>query len=59
MGFSRQKCWSRVPLPSPGDKEEYWSGLPFPFLGDLTHSGIEPEFPALQADCLPNDAEDE
>ena len=37
MGFSRQ---------------EYWSGLPFPFPGDLLDPGIEPEFPALQADSL-------
>ena len=37
MGFSRQ---------------EYWSGLPFLFLGDLLDPGIEPEFPALQADSV-------
>ena len=40
MGFSRQ---------------EYWSGLPFPSPGDLPDLGIEPEFPALQADSLPTD----
>ena len=34
VGFSRQK---------------YWSGLPFPSPGDLPHSGIEPGSPALQA----------
>ena len=39
MGFSRQECWSGVPLPSPGD-------LPEP--------GIEPRSPALQADALPS-----
>ena len=38
MGFSRQ---------------EYWSALPFTSPGDLPNSGIEPEFPALQADSLP------
>ena len=38
MGFSRQ---------------EYWSGLPFPSSGDLLDPGIEPGFPALQADSLP------
>ena len=38
MGFSRQ---------------EYWSGLPFPSPGDLLDPGIEPGFPALQADSLP------
>ena len=37
MGFSRQ---------------EYWSGLPFPSPGDLPNPGIEPRFPALQADAL-------
>ena len=37
MGFSRQ---------------EYWSGLPFPFPGDLPDPGIEPGFPALEADAL-------
>ena len=35
MGFSRQ---------------EYWSGLPFPSPGDLPNPGIEPGFPALEAD---------
>ena len=37
MGFSRQK---------------YWSGLPFPSPGDLPDPGIEPGFPALEADAL-------
>ena len=37
MGFSRQECWSGLPFPSPGD-------LPDP--------GIEPGFPALEADAL-------
>ena len=37
MGFSRQ---------------EYWSGLPFPSPGDLPDPGIEPRFPALEADAL-------
>ena len=37
MGFSRQKYWSGLPLPSPGD-------LPDP--------GVEPGSPALQADAL-------
>ena len=40
MGFSRQG---------------YWSGLPGPPPGDLPDSGIEPESPALQADCLPTE----
>ena len=37
IGFSRQK---------------YWSGLPFPSPGDLPDPGIEPRSPALQADSL-------
>ena len=37
MGFSRQECWSGLPLPSPGD---------------LPNPGIEPGSPALQADAL-------
>ena len=37
MGFSRQK---------------YWSGLPFPSPGDLPDPGIEPGFPTLEADAL-------
>ena len=40
MGFSRQKCWS---------------GLPFPSPGDLPNPGIEPGSPALQADSLPTE----
>ena len=40
MGFSRQK---------------HWSGLPFPSPGDLPNSGIEPRSPALQADALPSE----
>ena len=37
MGFSRQK---------------YWSGLPFPSPGDLPDPGSEPRSPALPADTL-------
>ena len=40
MGFSRQK---------------YWSGLPFPSPGDLPNPGIKPGSPALQADALPSE----
>ena len=40
MGFSRQK---------------YWSGLPFPSPGDLLEPGIEPRFSTLQADALPSE----
>ena len=37
VGFSRQK---------------YWSGVPFPSPGDLSDAGIEPRSPAFQADTL-------
>ena len=40
LGFSRQK---------------YWSGLPFPSPGDLPDPGIEPGSPALQAGSLPSE----
>ena len=40
MGFSRQK---------------YWSGLPFPSPGDLPNPGIKPWSPVLQADSLPSE----
>ena len=37
MGFSRQR---------------YWSALPFPSPGDLPNPGIEPGSPTLQTDAL-------
>ena len=40
MGFSRQG---------------YWSGLLFPSPRDLPNPGIEPGYPALQADSLPTE----
>jgi len=40
MGFSRQKYWSRLPLPTPGY-------LPYP--------GTKSGSPALQADSLPSE----
>ena len=36
-------------------RQEYWSGLPFPSPGYLPDPGIEPGFPALQADSLPTE----
>ena len=36
-------------------RQGYWSGWPFPFPGDLTHPGIKPRSPALQADSLPTE----
>ena len=31
-------------------QQEYWSGLSFPPPGDLSHPGIKPRSPTLQAD---------
>ena len=42
MGFSR--IFSR---------QKYWSGLPFPPPGDLSNPEIKPAFAALQSDSLP------
>ena len=36
-------------------RQKYWSGLPFPSPGDLPDPGIEPRSSALQADFLPSD----
>ena len=40
VGFSRQK---------------YWSGLPFPPPGDLPNTGVKPRFPTLHVDSLPSE----
>ena len=38
-------------LPSVGfSRQKYWSGLPFPSPGDLPDPGIKPGSPALQTD---------
>ena len=34
---------------------EYWNGYPFLSLGGLPDPGIEPGYPALQADSLPSE----
>ena len=36
-------------------KQKYWSGLPFPSPGDLPDPGIEPGSLTLQADSLPSE----
>ena len=33
-------------------RQKYWSGLPFPSPGDLPNPGIKPVSPALRADSL-------
>ena len=45
----------QAPLSMGFSRQEYWSGLPFPSPGDLPDPGIEPRFPALQADALPSE----
>ena len=45
----------QAPLSMGFSRQEYWSGLPFPSPGDLPNPGIEPRFPALQADALPSE----
>ena len=35
-------------------RQKYWSGLPFPSPGDLPNPGIEPGSRVLQADALPS-----
>ena len=39
----------QAPLSMGFSRQENWNGLPFPSPGDLTHSGIEPVFPASPA----------
>ena len=34
-------------------RQKYWSGLPFPSPGDLPNPGIKPRSPTLQVDSLP------
>ena len=45
----------QAPLSMKFSRQEYWSGLPYPSPGDLPDPGIEPMFPALQADTLPSE----
>ena len=42
-----------APLSTGLPRQKYWSGLPFPSPGDLPNPGMEPASPALQADSLP------
>ena len=47
---------SQAPLSMGSPRQKYWSGLPFPSPGDISNLGIEPWAPALQADALPSEA---
>ena len=42
----------QVPLSIGFSRQKYWSGLPFPPPGDLPNPGVEPRPPTLQADAL-------
>ena len=48
-----QTVAGQTPLSMGVSRQKYWSGLPFPSPGDLPDPRIEPESPALQADSLP------
>ena len=48
-------CSCQASLSMEFSRQKYWSGLPFPSPGDLPNSGIEPGSPALQADFLPSE----
>ena len=43
----------QAPLSVEFCRQKYYSGLPFPSPGDLPHPGIEPAPPAWQVDSLP------
>ena len=45
----------QAPLSMEFSRQKYWSGLPFPSPGDLPNPGIEPRSPALQANSLPSE----
>ena len=42
----------QAPLSMGFPRHEYWNGLPLPSPEDLSHPGIEPGSPTLQADTL-------
>ena len=42
----------QAPLSIGFSRQEYWSGFPLPAPGGLPDSGIEPRYPALQANSL-------
>ena len=42
----------QVPLSVGFSRQKYWSGLPFPSPGDLPDPGIEPGSAALEADAF-------
>ena len=45
----------QAPLSMEFSRQKYWSGLPFPSPGDLPNPRIKPMFPILQMDSLPSE----
>ena len=45
----------QAPLSTEFFRQAYWSDLPFSSPGNLPDPGIEPGFPALQANSLPTE----
>ena len=45
----------QAPPSSEFSRQKFWSGLPFPSPGDLPNPGIEPGSPTLRADALPSE----
>ena len=46
-------CSPLAPLSLGFPRQKHWSGLPFPSPGDLPDPGTEPVSPALEVDSLP------
>ena len=51
----RRLLKSQAPLSMGFSRQEQWKGLLFPSPRSLPSPGIEPRFPALQADALPSE----
>ena len=45
----------QAPLTMGFSRQEHWSRMPFPSSGDLSHPGIKPGSPELQANVLPSE----
>ena len=45
----------QAPLSMESSRQKYWSGLPFPSPGDLSDPGIKPRSPALPAESSPSE----
>ena len=46
----------QAPLSMEFSRQKYWSGVPLPFPGDLPNPGIKPQSLALQRDSLPSES---